>query len=879
MVKTSLLFCLLLWGLGLRSQALPLYDNPGTTAVAQDGAGNVWALPENNSGQGTLRRWQRKTGAAKIGIVKAEAWTIETIPGAAGLQPLTLTRGGGFVYVFWQEPNQGHSPSGQCLVTVQRGVYSRILARFSVPTPEGGWFPEAPGIYAGPEGDVWISGNSLFLWHISLDGIATSFPLKSEQYFDSKLPTNYSSHTLSSVIDGAGHRWFWQNRVSGNWQLTTLHGVLIWDGKTLGYHAVLPGMPDQPFSVVAPLDQDHVWLATGDDFQHPLPLSHGALYRVDIHTLTAVEEKPPLPGAFQKIVQIFQAGGDTYIVEKGQPWQKFTVWRERAGQWRKCLENSEEVGGYYEPDLRYPWLAEPDGIWLGVRSGAWWLPHKDLPAVWVDWRRGLEALNLSGLFPLMDGRILAFSSQGAAALMAATPQPLRPLPPGLTTGGLGAPKYVGLLLTDLRRHLWGTRTSYSGSYPLDEWDGQHWRTHLAPKGVSVSGLYACDTRGRIWLTTSRWNPPTQPQPVEGRLVYDPAQDTWTNYETVDKALQAAALIPSMAFLPYHNTYFPPIFSGDGRVAYVMNNTTVFLFDGLTWHHWEAHDIVPGYSYGNLSDNPHFNRSGHLEVGLNNQIWEWTLSSGWQPSGKQIVVKNEDPVPPGGPLGLWAIPVTDSLGRKWFPWKGDVYTAWHGLWVKQTELSGPGSPFGDGRGIDDVLQDPAGRFFILTRPTGYYDLLVWSPPPVPKPQVSVTLLDDDTFQIRFRSQTPGSNWLLWRLNGGAWSAPQKMGAVTLAGLPHGDYRIEVQALDRRLQPSPSAVAVFHVRVAAAAQIARWVSALLQGTDDQREVAVAGLVQQPAAALPALQAALPGASDAARWWIEATIQQIQDRDQRD
>ena len=101
--------------------------------------------------------------------------------------------------------------------------------------------------------------------------------------------------------------------------------------------------------------------------------------------------------------------------------------------------------------------------------------------------------------------------------------------------------------------------------------------------------------------------------------------------------------------------------------------------------------------------------------------------------------------------------------------------------------------------------------------------------------------------------------------------RRRNTIRLTALPRGDYHLEVEALDRRLQPSSPAVAVFSTRVAPGAQVARWVGALLRGTDAEREAAVAGLVKQPDAAL---RAARPGASEAGRWWLDATIQQIMD-----
>ena len=869
-IHPGLTLFLLLCSLGLPAGAVPQYDSAGTSAAAQDASGIVWALPADSyNTDGTLNRWQ------------AGGWAAQKIPGAAGFHPYALTRGGdGSVYAFWQKPNQGQNQILQCLVTVHRGIGSRILARFSGAVFRAWGFPRTPKIYAGNTGDVWVTSDQPMLWHIAPDGVVQTFPLKPEQYFGGKLPDQYQygSSVLASLVDGAGRRWFW-HETSDGWQPNGLRGVLIWDGTALNYHPALPGVPDEPFSVMTPRDAGHFWLATGSDHSHARQ-TDGALYRLDTQTLAAVPEPTPERRAFQ-VAQVFQANGDWYALEQPFGAAGRVLWRRHDGQWQVRQDQLEESGDYSQPGTRFPWLAEPSGVWLGVRGGAWWLPRGDKPPCWINWRRGLPALNVSGLFPLTDGNVLAVGDAQGAAEIPPTPQPIRPLPPGLVTGGMGAPKGIGPLCADPQRHLWGTH--YLGpTASLDEWNGSRWRMHLMPKGsASLRGLYACDTRGRLWLATYMWHPPAQPQPVEGYTVYDPAHDTWTKYDTAQDALQAAAALPGMMFQPHRDLYNPPLFSGDGRVTYA-DNAAVYLYDGKAWRHWAGRDIIPGYPYSNQPGPPHFNSNGHLEVTLDNHVYEWTPADGWRQTGVMPPIKYEDPVPPGGPHGLfWGTPAIDDSGAKWFVWNDAVYKAWHGLWAKQDALSGPGSPFRYGYDMEDALRDPAGRIFFVSRPAGFSDLVVWTPPRVPSPIISVTPLSDDAVKMRFQTNLRGRHWFLWRFHGSAWNAPTAAAAdtVTLTGLLRGDYRIEAQALDSSLQPSvPLAVAVFSIRVAPGVQIARWVSALLNGTDEAREAAVAGLIKQPAAALPALQEARPAASEEGRWWLDAAIQQITDQHQQ-
>lgn len=848
------LLCLFASAALLRAAPLPV--GAPMTAAAQDRSGTIWALG-GNPNEGKLYRQQGK------------AWQEETLPETAGFVARVLTRGDdGAVYVFWQT----QETPARSLVTIHRGAGSRVLAQLVAPVV-GTWPANGPpSLWAGAGGDVWITGSFPVLYHITARGDVTPFPIKSEQCVGGRLPGNFPSEKLSSVTDGQGRRWFWQSAEHGSWMWGGLRGFLVWDGNALAYHATLPDFPEAPgppaghpvnlFLTLAPLDAHHLWLSVQG--LPPFLPSRGGLYRLDTRTLASTLVAPPEKGAFQNVTQVFRANGDWYVVEtpeqgRGTP----LLWRSQRERWQKSVTHLEEPGGYYAPESHHPWRAEPQGVWLGVQAGLWWIPKNYAPSVWVDWQRGL---NVSG--PSM--------SSGLADLPL-SPPPLLPPRSGVVTGAMGGPKGLARLIADPRRHLWGGRSYWTGSFPLDEWDGLRWRTHRPPKNFSsVTGLYACDSESRIWLNTQTWNPPAQPAPVYGIAIYDPQQDVWVNYGSLQDALSASASHPGLKLLPNHNSGNLPLFSGDGRITYA-DNMEVLLYDGHTWRHWKARDILPGYPYGNLPYPPHFGADGLLGIVLEDQLWEWTPAGGWQQAGKQKPEKYVDPVPPGGPRGLWAVPAVDSQGEKWFVWQGAVYTAAQGLWVKQDALSGPGSPFWDGRNLEDVLRDPAGRLFFVTRPNGFYDFVVWSPPNPggpPAPRLRVTPLAADSVALHFVAQGHGPHWFLWRLNGGEWSAPQRADSVTLSDLAHGDYRVEAQTLDARLQASarPSA-AVFTIRVATAPQVAQWVQTLLTGSDEAREAAVRGLVKQTDLALPALQAARAGASENARWWIDAALQQIE------
>lgn len=882
MVKTlfGFLLCALCLWIASAGMAIPNAYLPALSAAAQDSAGTVWAVPVNNGGD--------DSNADKVYCWQAGTWAAQTVPGASGFRPLALTRGDdGAVYVLWQKWDQYQAAAPtQCLVTVHQGAASRLLLRLSDPILPVSPFPVVPALWAGAGGDLWIAADSSQLWHVPASGTAQSFATKPDQRFDAAQPG--FSTSFSSLTDGMGRRWFWQSG-QNNWVPGHLRGFLIWDGKTLASQAALPGLPDRTFTGVTRLDRDHLWVAVSR-YSFPWgPNPKGGLYQVDMRTLNAVPVTPLAGEAFDLIDEVFRVNGDWWVLEERLEQQphleqqpRFRLWHRLGLSWHKepaALAVNEHNAGSYDfgnGEAAPPFLETLQGTWRG-RNGAGlvWMPRSGTQVISVDWRRGVTAGRVSDLFRLPGGKILAFSrfGQGDCVVPPLPPPPL-PARPGVSIGGPGQPSTMGDMLADPRRHLWGLK--YAGGLPvLDEWDGRQWHDHPLPKiksSIQGAGLYACDTQGRIWLTFQIWNPPAQPQPVDGRLVYDPAYDHWAQYGTVPEALAAAAQ-PGMAFLPYRGAYPKVLFSSDGHVAYV-DSQTLFLYDGK-WRHWKNHDIQPSYPYGNEPDNPRFNKNGHLEITLDTHAYEWT-SDGWQPNGPAVPASAAPPLPPGGPQGFWGQPIKDNLGGEWIVWDGDVYLTRHGLWRKQTVLSGPGSPFFDTRSLQNVLQDTQGRMFFETTDGGAYEYVVWTPPAAalpPAPRIQLTPLSADSVRLRFAAKMTGPRWFQWRFNGGAWSDPTPTDTVTLTALTPGNYRVEAQAINTLLQASPTpSAAIFVLQPPTTAQMAHWVRALLSGTDDEREAAVAGLVKQPEAARAALGAARSGASESGRWWIDAALQQI-------
>jgi len=486
---------------------------------------------------------------------------------------------------------------------------------------------------------------------------------------------------------------------------------------------------------------------------------------------------------------------------------------------------------------------------------------------------------LMNLFPLPNGEVLAtVSGAETATVSPSSPPPLLSVSYNLMAERGGLRNGVQFLLADPRLHLWGAGTDWRQGFTLEEWDGERWHSHLAPKSVSpVIRILACDTQGRIWLESQIWTPPALPR--EGIVIYDPAQDTWKDYLSSSAALEAAAPLGiTLQLVP--NSSLAAALSGDGWAAN-GGNGLISLYDGKTWRRWKTSEIGKGSSDGVGFIVPELRRGGFLKIHLYSGPWIWTPSNGWQKADADAPTPT---LPPNGPseIPVWkyyTLP-TDSTGAGWINWQGTVYKTRQGRWAKIDALSEFGSPFRDGRNITAIYTDRRGRLFFQTQPdihSSRYELVAWLPPvsaAPPAPRIQVIPLAIDSVALRFTPPLRSAHWLLWRLNGGAWSQPLKTNAVTLTDLPQGDYRVEAQTLDPLLQVSAQpSVAVFAIHSASSNQVACWVQTLLSGTDDARESAASGLRKQGISALPALQAARPGASEAGRWWIDAVIEEVQ------
>ena len=381
--------------------------------------------------------------------------------------------------------------------------------------------------------------------------------------------------------------------------------------------------------------------------------------------------------------------------------------------------------------------------------------------------------------------------------------------------------------------------------------------------------------------------------MEGISIYEPARDKWTTYSSKTEALQAAAALHAVTLDPFHNV--PPhnsplsfALSGDGKAA-LADAGTLKLYDGNLWREQSADAIVKGTraeNYGKqyFTDTPMFLKNGSLQVSVNGGKMEMSASGAWRLLDS-LPYQSPAPFPPGGPPILYSSPwlfgyqplPTDNNGAKWISLGSQIYTYRYNLWTNQLSLNAPGSPFRNGRSVEQVFTDPRGKLFFMTRISDRFELVSWMPPApvkIPAPTIHVIPRSLDSVTLRFASSGQAANKLRWRLNAGEWKEAKP---TTLTELPLGNYRVEAQLIDASLQSaSPVSSAAFSIRPAGPYEITTWVKSLRNGDDAARNRAAVSLVKQGDPVLPLLQGVRPKSSEIGQWWIDAVIQQIKAAD---
>lgn len=423
---------------------------------------------------------------------------------------------------------------------------------------------------------------------------------------------------------------------------------------------------------------------------------------------------------------------------------------------------------------------------------------------------------------------------------------------------------------DNNGHIWSILAS-NGNI-LGEWNGERWLPHEIPADMRKDGISAVtiDSRNRIWLLPNSIDMPA--------AFCDSRDGKWQIFPKIETAFEAVKNDPPQ-FEQDHPNFYSPAYSPDRRcIAFLSKQWDVVYFDGSAWHHWRrGPEFAPG-SHG--LDAPFFDDDGRLSVTIAGDPWQLNDQGKWQQvkvkPRSSIRAEQESRRKPGiaTPDGC----VTDSPNSialdnentYWLTWQGKLYKSLPGICIRVFSEDEP-DPFGDGRRIEKVWVDQHGNAFLKT---GLYTCIMVTPklPPPPKPPITMEKTAADAVTVRFHGDSRSKMQFRWHLDDEPWQLTKDK-TLLLDSLPNGSHALSATTIDEELQKSVPAVKEFVIRIDSAKQIGRLIKQLAGHDPVKRESTVRALVRQPATALPALKTAREKAGSDQRWWIDATIQEIE------
>ena len=837
----------------LDAQVIP-YDPIPVIDAAQDGSGKAWAITGQQS-------------SAQLSVWGKNKWEAASTPAEViGTRPYVLGHGPeDSVLCVWQ------SDSGINTLTRHKGPQSTVMARFEVPA----LVPQIQ-LMADNKGNIWITREGEIYRIFPEAEKQISYSIAREQRHAYGRDSQMHNPILATP-DGDGRLWFWSAALAGGINIASLRGILIEDGGEFTHHPVLGGLPDQKYSVVEKMDDHRMWVGIEKD----------GLYEVDIRTMNGKRIPDPEPKAFQYVQRIFHAGDDGYVVA-GETWKPVPepagngragiLWRLRDGRWDKIINGIDYRVEYAQSPFR-PWFLADEGLYLGsYGSGPWVVASDGSAPELLDWRYGVQLADVQRMFRLNE-RMVMIVAFGRGTL-AANIEDILIRPASVAKTQTFKPLHA--LVQDAKGRIWGTL--YSATHSLSEWDDEKWFEHPLPADIDAARVsyLVIDSRQRIWLMPDS----DRSQPA---AIFDPPGNRWEVFSSYNGALQAQ--LGTAGFRLGNEEFMVPSFSSDGRICFRDAWDKINYFDGKSWRKWGGEQIR-GDDRFVIDGPPFFDRAGFLAVNMESQTWHFSENAGWQTTEYQKGFGDRPPMqslasvpaPAGCPfLSVDSLVLQDKT-VSWMTWHDQLYKAIPGLCLPQFEAA-EYHPFMDGRrllsdqewnGAGKPLTDRKGNSFLSTATlnSGEEYVLVFAKGTLPDTNLKIEKTATDSVRMRFATTASGQSWFMWRLDGGAWNSPATGAAAVLDWIPNGRHRIEAIAIDRNLQMDPSpAVAEFETRIDPARQIAAMIRALESPDEKRRESAVAGLARQPDLALLALARAREKANSRLLWWIDATIQRIE------
>ena len=698
-------------------------------------------------------------------------------------------------------------------VSRHKGKESRLIAK-----GEGSLF-KSPLQYPPFEDSkkrLWFTGNSPDILCVEPDGqIKNVYTIKPEDLINPSQP--FRTHVLVTE-DGRGRIWIWNRPGPWLWSAPRIKGALLIDGEKITHCSPIKDESEPYIYGIFPKDTDHLWIV----------LEGGGMSEVQIDTLESKPLPQPEPGKSHYPQMIFTNGNDLYYMSPF-PDKNHTLWRYSKGTWTTILSGVDQQGANAE---ERPLIRTAQGFILpAFGASPWYIPDNGTP-VSLDWRYGFPFAETKSIFLHPDHSLFALSRQGKLF------HGVIPIPPGTPHDSRAKEdRILSNFVTDSKCNAWTIRAQQNKD--LSQWNGKQWIPHPLPNELFTNLVLAVDSKQRIWLFSNdlRENSNT--------AIFNSETGNWLVFASVEKALESLKSDLPEFEINQPDGLFIELSKDHQKITFYKSQNQMACFDGSKWDYFK----ISPY-------NGHHPQDRKAPEG-------WPFRQYYPDSG-----------------------AFDNKEIYWGTHEKSLYKYAQGICIDLFPKGDP-NPFMDHSQIKSVWLDRSGNAFLLTNSgyertnkggekIEYYTLAMIAPKNQP-PHTLITLkkTGDDSINLRLKTLSDPAAQFQWQLDDGPWQS-STTGKIDLQWLKNGSHKIHAYAIDSDLQKDQDpATADFEIKINEEKQLRKLKEAVTQLSDpdfEKRKTAIDRLVHQPEIALPALQIARANANDDLRWWIDATLQQI-------
>ncbi len=842
--------------------------------------------------------WGISRASREVFVYEQGAWKQVPADVGLGFEPIRLAAcGDGAVVVLWGDQISSYGDVLRNSIGYRLSVHSAENFRTIARIEEKAFLTR---LFVDRSNNVWLTGPANLILRINPEGEVDQrleLPQSVHRNHEEWRGENSLFNPVFVAEDEKQQLWFWSNISGGSDNAMAIRSFVRFDGKRFDQRPSIAGLPDGQLSAVSQVAPNRLWVAVKD---HNLWVpGTSALFELDTVGMKAMPVSEPRPGAFQWVMQL-ESADDARFVFAWRPRCRdecvshtstsSSLWELRGTEWKERIvgldHSHSSRGPGWTRDEQYlrPFVVSPSGLWLGgSNGGAWFLPRESGEVVLADSSKGFPLPRVDRIFRLPSGRILLIQFERGSFTVADD----KLITPILAAQTDTKPDFETFRL----RHpiiqaggsFWGVRLSHPRS--LSEWNGLDWALYPFPASFTpAENRYDLseDSLGRLWFIPELGNRTEGSN--EATAIFHSNKRSWVSYPSFKTALESE--IKSNHELSFPGFEFPqrPRTNLKGQVVFRDRFWQVYYFDGAKWSFWKPSDI-DRYPRASLKDPPFFNELGQLVVNtyrgstlLTEANWAKTNPTS-APALPYYFQSFSSRLPNGVPVGCGegriSSLVKDGEGMTWITAANQLYKERFGVCVRQFE-AGAIHPFVDGRKVRSAKRDVKGNVILTTgndsSPLDF--VLIRSPARLPDTKLLLKRLAGDEYRLDFEGSGEGNILYSWRLNDGEWSAPDAGSGVTLRWLEAGKYMAQARAVDSSLEfdPTPATSAEFEVTVTLEEQFEHL--ARLLGSSDfaKRDEAVAELVKRGERALPVLNKLRATASADEQWWIDATIQRI-------